>query len=649
MALAAALGALGALGGLLGGLLGALALGGLPGAPGPALGALLAALGALLALQRLLRPHLWADLAFALRALRVRRRARGGPGGCVASRFLRAARAAPARPFLRGRHGAEPLGRAARSVARVANALRALRAPPRPGDTVGLLVGNEPRFVWGWFGLAALGARPAFLGTALRPAGLRHCLRGCGARALLVADDLFGSVEPLLPSLREDGVAVWVLGAGPYPEGVVALQELLDAASEELQPEEVWEPEDMNDTCLYIFTSGTTGLPKAARVSHLKAVMCLSFYELVGASSKDVVYLALPLYHMAGSLLGIVGCLGIGATCVLKEKFSASHFWEDCRAEGVTVFQYIGELCRYLVNQPQRPGERQHGLRLAVGSGLRPDVWRSFQRRFGPVRIVETYGMSEGNVTLFNYTGTPGAVGRCSFIYKLFSPFEVVRYDVAAGAPERDRNGRCIRARTGETGLLIAPVTPRTPFLGYAGSRELSEQKLLRGVFADGDEFFNTGDLVEQDREQFVRFRDRTGDTFRWKGENVATTEVTEALLAHESLQDATVYGVTVPGHEGRAGMAALVLRPGRSLDGPGLYRHLEQLLPPYARPRFLRLREGLDMTETFKQQKVRLARDGCDPARVPEPLFVLDEAARAFVPLDPERWQRLQDGRIRI
>ncbi|NXT00844.1 S27A3 protein, partial [Jacana jacana] len=143
------------------------------------------------------------------------------------------------------------------------------------------------------------------------------------------------------------------------------------------------------------------GLPKAAHVSHLKSIMCLSFYELVGASSRDVVYLALPLYHMAGSLLGIVGW----ATCVLKEKFSASQFWDDCRAEGVTVFQYIGELCRFLVNQPQRPVEREHGLRLAVGSGLRPDTWRGFLRRFGAVRIVETYGMSEGNVTLFNYTG----------------------------------------------------------------------------------------------------------------------------------------------------------------------------------------------------------------------------------------------------
>uniref|UniRef100_A0A8B9VNQ1 Long-chain-fatty-acid--CoA ligase n=1 Tax=Anas zonorhyncha TaxID=75864 RepID=A0A8B9VNQ1_9AVES len=364
--------------------------------------------------------------------------------------------------------------------------------------------------------------------------------------------DLFPMVEPILPSLQEeDGIVVWVLGAGPYPPGVVALQELLDEASEELEPEDVWQPEDMNDTCLYIFTSGTTGLPKAARISHLKSIMCLSFYELVGASSRDVVYLALPLYHMAGSLLGIVGCIGIGATCVLKEKFSASQFWDDCRAEGVTVFQYIGELCRYLVNQPQRPGERQHGLRLAVGSGLRPDVWRRFLERFGAIRIVETYGLTEGNVTLFNYTGTPGAVGRSSFIYKLFSPFEIVRYDVAEGAPVRDKAGRCIPpVPAGETGLLIAPVTPRTPFLGYAGSQELSEQKLLRGVFAEGDTYFSTGDLMEQDAAQFVRFRDRTGDTYRWKGENVATTEVAEVLAAHEALQEVTVYGVSVPGSQ---------------------------------------------------------------------------------------------------
>lgn len=456
-------------------------------------------------------------------------------------------------------------------------------------------------------------------------------------------------MEPLLPALQELGIVVWVWGPGPCPPGVTSLQELIDEASEEPVPPELSAPKNMMDTCLYIFTSGTTGLPKAARISHLKSIMCLGFYQLVGASSKDVIYVALPLYHMAGSLLGVAGCIGIGATCVLKRKFSASQFWGDCRHYGVTVFQYIGELCRYLVTQPQGEGEQGHSLRLAVGSGLRPDVWREFLRRFGDIRIVETYGMTEGNVTFFNYTSTPGAVGRGSFLYKLFSPFELVRYDVLGGAPVRDAGGRCQRVRPGETGLLIAPVTPRNPFLGYAGAPELSEHKLLRGVFAEGDTYFNTGDLLVQDAAQFVYFRDRTGDTYRWKGENVATTEVAEALAALDSLQEVNVYGVAVPGYEGRAGMAAVVLRPGCELDGAQLYSHVVEFLPPYARPRFLRVQDHLAMTQTFKQHKVRLASEGCDPTRLPDPLYLLDDASEAYVPLSPQLWEDVVSGAIRI
>uniref|UniRef100_A0A452GFI6 Long-chain-fatty-acid--CoA ligase n=1 Tax=Gopherus agassizii TaxID=38772 RepID=A0A452GFI6_9SAUR len=439
---------------------------------------------------------------------------------------VRAGRHVPSRPCLgepppsQTPRDAKATGEVKYQVRRVANALRAWRGPGgplRPGQTVALLVGNEPGFVWAWLGLAMLGAVPAFLGTALRRGALLHCLRGCGARALLVARDLYEAVEPLLPTLQELGIVVWVLGQGPCPPGVTSLQELMEEASEEPVPSDLSTPKDMMDTCLYIFTSGTTGLPKAARISHLKCIMCLGFYRLVGASSKDVIYVALPLYHMSGSLLGIVGCIGIGATCVLKRKFSASQFWGDCQHYGVTVFQYIGELCRYLVNQPKGEGQREHGLRLAVGSGLRPDVWREFLRRFGNVRIVETYGMTEGNVTFFNYTSTLGAVGRGSFLYRLFCPFELVRYDVLQGAPVRDAAGWCQRVGPGETGLLIAPVTPKNPFLGYAGGRELSEHKLLRGVFAEGDAYFNTGDLMAQDAADFVYFRDRTGDTYRYQ------------------------------------------------------------------------------------------------------------------------------------
>ncbi|KAM6434681.1 long-chain fatty acid transport protein 3 [Liasis olivaceus] len=618
------------------------------GAAGLALLLLLPALLLLLALALAGRrwPHARADLAFVGRALICGGRLLRGRAGrrSVAQRFGRLAAARPARPFLRFEGRSFSYGQAERESNRVAQALRRALLP---GQAVALLVGNEPAFVWAWFGLAKLGAVPAFLGTALRPAALLHCLRACGARALLASDELFEAVAPILPRLEEMDVAVWVMGKGPYPRGVSSLQDLLEEASDEPVPYDLSTPSNLTDTCLYIFTSGTTGLPKAACISHLKTILCLGFYRLVGASSSDVIYLALPLYHMSGSLLGILGTLGLGGTCVLKKKFSASQFWPDCRTHGVTIFQYIGELCRYLVNQPQSPGDREHGLRMAVGSGMRPDVWREFRRRFGDVRVVEIYGMTEGNISLFNYTGTVGAVGRASWIYKCFSPFELVRFDAVQGGPVRDEAGRCQRVDPGEPGLLIAPVTSRSPFLGYAGGRELSEAKLLHGVFANGDVYFNSGDLMVQDAEGFISFWDRTGDTFRWKGENVATTEVGEILSTLDGLREVTVYGVTVPGHEGRAGMATMVLQPGRDFDGAHVYHHVAEHLPPFAWPRFLRIQSHLEMTETFKQKRFRLVAEGFDPTQISDPLFFLDGATKTYIPLTPAVWKRIVAGEV--
>ncbi|XP_060550256.1 long-chain fatty acid transport protein 3 isoform X1 [Pantherophis guttatus] len=608
----------------------------------------LLALG-LLGLLGLLGSPARADVAFVGRALALGGRLALLERGSVAQRWGRLAGASgvSGRPFLRFEGRSFSYGRAERESNRLG---QALRAAGLGGRTAALLAGNEPFFVWAWIGLAKLGARPAFLGTALRPAALLHCLRACRARALLASHELFGAVEPILPSLKEMGIGVWVMGKGPYPPGVISLEDLLEEASEEPLPYELSTPRHLMDTCLYIFTSGTTGLPKAARVSHLKTILCLGFYKLVGACSSDVIYLTLPLYHMSGSLLGILGSFGLGATCVLKKKFSASQFWPDCRTHGVTVFQYIGELCRYLVNQPQSPADREHSLRMAVGSGMRPDVWREFLRRFGNIKVVETYGMTEGNATLFNYTSTVGAVGRGSWIYKCFSPFELVCFDAVQGGPLRDEaTGRCQRVDIGEPGLLISPVTSRNPFLGYAGGRELSEAKLLRGVFANGDIYFNSGDLMVQDAKGFISFWDRTGDTYRWKGENVATTEVGETLNTLESLREVMVYGVTVPGHDGRAGMATLVLQPDAKFDGPQIYHHVAELLPPYAWPRFLRLQEQLEMTETFKQKRFRLVEEGFDPGRVSDPLFVLDITARTYIPLTPDVWTKIAVGELRL
>ncbi|KAG8545388.1 hypothetical protein GDO81_020950 [Engystomops pustulosus] len=562
------------------------------------------------------------DARFSLQAARLKRSVQGWLRQGALSLpglFQLQLRSRPDSVFLRYRDESVTYRQLEAQSNRAARALLSCGRLP-PGAPVALLLGNEPRFLAAWFSVYKLRLVAAFLNTNVRRGALTHCLQTCGARGLITSPELLDAVLEILPELQDMEITVWVMGPGQFPPGVINLHNLMEEASENPLPCETETPINLLDTAICIFTSGTTGLPKAARISHLKTLMCCAFYHLCGGCSDDVIYMSLPLYHKSGALLGVGGCIGIGASLVLKERFSASQFWSDCRRYEVTIFQYIGELCRYLTNQPQNEDECRHKVRLAAGSGLRPDVWKEFSRRFGKIKIFETYGMTEFNITFLNYTGNPGAVGRGTFLYKRFCPFELIRYDTQQGEPIRDGAGRCHRTSTGlcslvyilplfavlrslqtlvcvcagETGLLISPVTPTSPFLGYVGSRELSEKKLLRDVFQLGDCYFNTGDLMMQDDLGYVYFRDRTGDTFRWKGENVATTEVSEIMSALDGFQEVNVYGVSIPGHEGRTGMAAVTLRPGHQLDLEQVFSHVKEFLPPYARPRFLRVMVGI-------------------------------------------------------
>ncbi|XP_075049247.1 long-chain fatty acid transport protein 3 [Mixophyes fleayi] len=589
------------------------------------------------------------DAAFSLRAARLKRSVRGWMGSGAVSLpglFQLQLRSRPDSVLIRYR---EQRVSYRQLEARSNRGAQALRPALAPGDTVALMLGNEPRFLEAWLGLSKLGVVVAFLNTNVRRGALIHCLGASGARGLLTSPELFDAVLEVLPELQAMGITIWVMGPGEYPDGVINLHDLMEEASESPPPAHLGVPQNPTDTAICIFTSGTTGLPKAARISHLKTLMCCGFYQLCGATSEDVIYMSLPLYHKSGALLGFGGCMGIGASLVLKERFSASQFWSDCRKYNVTVFQYIGELCRYLTNQPQCAEERGHKIHLAAGSGLRPDVWRDFTSRFGNIKIFETYGMTEFNISFFNYTENPGAVGRGTFMYKSFCPFDLIRYDTQQGEPVRGVEGRCVRTDTGETGLLVSPVTPTSPFLGYVGSRELSEKKLLRDVFQAGDCYFNTGDLMMQDDLGFVYFRDRTGDTFRWKGENVATTEVSELMSGLEFFQEVNVYGVAVPGHEGRTGMAAFTLRSDHELDLDRVFIHVMEFLPSYARPRFLRLMEHMDSTGTFKQQKQRLVQDGFSPLTIKDPLYLLDEVSRTYLPLTEDLYSRIIASEFRL
>jgi fatty-acyl-CoA synthase len=483
----------------------------------------------------------------------------------------------------------------------------------------------------------------------LRGHPLAHTLRLADARHHVVDVDLVeahtAAVEEISPR-----PSVWISG-GVAP-GAHDLDEALAAQPATPLGAGARPGGTARDLLFYIYTSGTTGLPKAARISHHRYLtVATAFAAASSATPADRMYVVLPLYHTAGGVCAVGAAFSAGASVVLRRRFSASHFWEDCRRYEVTLFQYIGELCRYLVNTPEHPDERAHRVRLCIGNGLRPDVWEPFQRRFGIPRIVEFYGATEGNVALTNLDGKPGAVGRIPGWLSRVMPMKLIRFDVETESPVRDASGFCTPCPPGEAGEAIGriPSDPKAPigrFEGYT-SPEATEKKILRDVFEKGDAWFRTGDLLRCDTEGYYYFVDRIGDTFRWKGENVATSEVAEVISVVPGVAEANVYGVRVPGTDGRVGMAALVVKEGFDLEA--LHAQLAKELPTYARPLFLRLRPEMEVTGTFKHRKVELVKEGFDPRATREPLYFADADKGRFVPLDAALFERIEVGEVRL
>ena len=512
------------------------------------------------------------------------------------------------------------------------------------GDTVALLMRNRPDFLAIWLGLTRAGIRVALLNTNLRGRGLAHCIDVAAPRIIIVEPDLVAGLDGARPHLACDPA---VVRQGPGTADGPSLGEA--AARHDGGPlaESEVAPVTLRDEALLIYTSGTTGLPKAARVSHHRIMMWTHWFAgLIGPTPQDRMYDCLPLYHSVGGVVAPGSVLLGGGSVVIRERFSASRFWQDVGESGATLFQYIGELCRYLSAAPPDPHERAHRLRLCTGNGLRPDVWERFRERFAIPRILEFYAATEGTVSLYNVEGRVGAVGRVPPFMARRSPALIVRHDVESGRPLRDVDGRCVPAEPGEVGELLGRLSTRAEhsFEGYTSAEE-SERKILRDVQAPGDAWMRTGDLMRRDEQGFFHFVDRIGDTFRWKGENVATTEVAEALAACPGVREANVYGVPVPGADGRAGMAALETGPDFDLDA--LRAGLERSLPAYARPLFVRLCPALGHTETFKQTKTALVADGFDPSRIADPIYVdLDGRYRR---LDPGTFEAVVAGQVRL
>jgi fatty-acyl-CoA synthase len=359
-------------------------------------------------------------------------------------------------------------------------------------------------------------------------------------------------------------------------------------------------------------------------------------------------YNVLPLYHSSGGICAVGVAFTAGGALVLRRKFSVHEFWDDCFRYKPTFFQYIGELCRYLLNAPPSPHERDHHLRAITGNGLRPEIWAQFQKRFAIPKIVEFYGATEGNVSMLNYDGKVGAVGRIPHYLRNVLTTRIVRFDVEHEVPVRNAEGFCIECAPNEAGEAIGKITqePGKNFEGYTKVAD-TQKKVLHDVFEKGDAWFRTGDLMKQDAEGYFYFVDRIGDTFRWKGENVATSEVSEALGVIPGIEEANVYGVSVPGMDGRAGMAALVVNGDFHLET--LSQKLESTLPSYARPVFVRLLPQMEITGTFKQRKVELVKEGFDPSAIAEPLYWLDPATYKYEPLTAAAYADICSGRVKL
>jgi fatty-acyl-CoA synthase len=517
----------------------------------------------------------------------------------------------------------------------------------RPGDVVCLIMPNCAEYVAIWLGLTHLGCVTALINTNLVGAGLAHCIRTSRPRLILAARSLRARVEAIADCVAT-GIGLWV-----HDDGLSCVRPERRAAN----PEAAAGTGDtvtvaLADPALLIFTSGTTGFPKAAYVTHGRILEWSGWFAgMMDAQREDRLFNCLPMYHSVGGVVAVGAMLFAGGSVAIRQQFSVTRFWPDIVQNECTIFQYIGELCRYLTRGPEVAEAKAHRLRLCCGNGLRAEVWEVFQSRFGVPRVLEYYAATEGNVSLFNCEGKVGAIGRIPPVLAHRFPIAVIRLDEDSGAPLRNEAGFCVPCAADEPGEAIGRIeadsrSASRRFDGYTDA-EASASKVLRDVFVLGDCWFRTGDLMRRDRQGYFYFVDRLGGSFRWKGENVSATEVASVIMQYPDVLDAVVFGVPVTGTEGRAGMAAVAV--GAEFRPDTLNAHLAAHLPSFARPLFIRLCESIPSTATFKLRQEELVREGLTVSSETGSLWFNDPASGRLLPCTDEVLKNIASGAIRL
>ena len=551
----------------------------------------------------------------------------------------------PDRPFLIDETRTLTYSEANQQVNQIAHLLQ--KQGIGTGDVVGLLIENRNEILLTALATLKLGGIATMINTSQRQDVLLHSVRITSPKTIIVGEELTEALDEVRSKLPgELQTSLWFVNDNSTTKTPDNYQNLLASAqTESKENPETTKNVYLHQHAFYVFTSGTTGMPKASIMSHYRWFKAMAGIGMASMRIRkdDVFYCSLPLYHNNALCLTLSAVMGNGASLAIARKFSISRFWQDIRRYRATAFCYIGELCRYLYNQPEQSDDLDNNIRVILGNGLRPDIWMEFKERFGIPHINEFYGASEVNLVFTNALNLDLTTGCCPL------PHAVVKWDIKNDKPVRDKKGNMQKVRTGETGLLLAQVTTNSPFDGYT-SDEASESKLFSNVFKQGDSYINSGDLVIKQGFMHIAFADRLGDTFRWKGENVATAEVETVLNRFPGVEHAVVYGVTVPGTDGRAGMAALTLACTiAELCLSDLTSYVRNELPGYAVPLFLRIREQQQVTSTFKYQKGDLKKESFNVDSIKEPVLALLPNNTRYQPLTHEMLEKINNKKVRL
>ena len=523
-----------------------------------------------------------------------------------------------------------------------------LKQGAKKGDVIAVMIENRPELVATVLGLAKIGVVTALVNTSQCSKVLSHSINLVKPFAIVIGEEVQQAVLDVQDDLElAKDKFFWFADDESKTTSPKPFTDLAKA----IQSCQKTNPSTTNDVTgkdglFYIYTSGTTGLPKAVTFKNSRWMLAYGTYgHVLDLDKDDVVYATLPLYHATGMVVCWCGVIAGASTLAIRRKFSKSNFWKDVEKFDASAIGYVGELCRYLLDCEPTPEERNHRVRKMIGNGMRSIIWHEFKERFNIDEVLELYASSEGNVgfsNIFNFENTVG-----------FSPtpYAIIAFDKEKNEPIRDADGFCQKVKKGETGLLIGKITSRSPFDGYTDP-EKNKSVIMENVLKSGDKYFNTGDLVRDIGFRHAQFVDRLGDTFRWKGENVSTTQVENIVSDYEKISEAVVYGVEIPNTNGRAGMAAITLQDGLSLSEQDLASMADQFkteLPAYAVPVFLRIQKQIETTGTFKYSKNKLKEEAFDPEKCKEQIFALLPGESAYSEVDADVFQKINQGEYRF